>query len=450
MIDAVHATDPSPNRSIDPVPPGQSSFGADLASAADAATRPASGPATTTSTGGEPIAAPPGSDSITAAEPAVADVRAVALATAPAAADARAVALATALDLVGLARPIDGEMRINNGGSCSCCTPGALTMATDGAGALALALERSPADSEDSPFDPTSGSADPTAVTMAASGAFAVALTVAPTGPAPEPGSEGVGEAPAAVTAAAATGSGPEAPSVVALPGADSVVENDPSPLSADPAAGPTVVGSTSPTPVSGSVDPAGSPAAAVTRVATDSGPTPDDDDPSGRREPGSDAHAAGPRAVDAHSMGLEPSGVGPAARTDAAAVPFAAPQSAAGTPVSEGVLRSEHIRVLRELAPHREVQRLAVDLDGARIALRFDGDGARVNVLSDPGNRLGGTWATDVQRTLNAGMRQNGGYQQSDPEGGRRNRQAYEPTTPFDEQRAAEFARRLDSIQEI
>jgi len=168
------------------------------------------------------------------------------------------------------------------------------------------------------------------------------------------------------------------------------------------------------------------------------------------------DADTMGSDSADITSF--DPKSVRPAATADAVPVTAAtidrtgvvtASPGAAPT-VSASVLRSEHVRVLRELAPNREVQRLAVDLDGARVALRFDSDGARVHVVSDPGNQLGGTWASDVQRTLNSGARQQAGFQHRDPDGGRRQRQPYESASAFDERRALDFAARLESAEGV
>ena len=113
------------------------------------------------------------------------------------------------------------------------------------------------------------------------------------------------------------------------------------------------------------------------------------------------------------------------------------------GTTANAGVMRSDQVRVLREMAPNRELQRLAIDLDGARVSVRVDHDVAKVQVLSDPGQRLSGTWADDVQRTLNVTLRQDTGAQ-TQPDGGRRNRNPYQQATT-DQTADSEFSGRLD-----
>lgn len=114
-----------------------------------------------------------------------------------------------------------------------------------------------------------------------------------------------------------------------------------------------------------------------------------------------------------------------------------------AGSTANAGVMRSDHVRVLREMAPNRELQRLAIDLDGARVSVRVDHDVATVQVLSDPGHRLSGSWADDVQRSLNTTIRQEPGGN-THPDGDRRSRNPYRPTT--DQLNAdTEFSGRLD-----
>jgi hypothetical protein len=59
-------------------------------------------------------------------------------------------------------------------------------------------------------------------------------------------------------------------------------------------------------------------------------------------------------------------------------------------------------------MAPNREVQRIALDLDGARVAVRFDGGHASVEVVSDPTNSLGKGWVRHVERTIEQTVRAN------------------------------------------
>ncbi|MEZ5257732.1 MAG: hypothetical protein R2705_12800 [Ilumatobacteraceae bacterium] len=87
---------------------------------------------------------------------------------------------------------------------------------------------------------------------------------------------------------------------------------------------------------------------------------------------------------VAAHDAGIDHGGIQPTPSGDAAPTPSAAgtaaPTAAAPTPGAANVLRSENIRILREAAPNRELQRLAVDLDGARVSVSFARNGLRVN----------------------------------------------------------------------
>jgi hypothetical protein len=53
-------------------------------------------------------------------------------------------------------------------------------------------------------------------------------------------------------------------------------------------------------------------------------------------------------------------------------------------------------------------VQRLALDLDGARVAVRFDGGRASVAVVSDPTDSLGKGWVRQVERTIDQTVRAN------------------------------------------
>jgi hypothetical protein len=70
----------------------------------------------------------------------------------------------------------------------------------------------------------------------------------------------------------------------------------------------------------------------------------------------------------------------------------------------AESLLRAEHVRYARELAPSREIQRLAVELDDARVAVRLDQGTPRVDVIADPSNRLGTSWLADVRQAFSSG----------------------------------------------
>jgi hypothetical protein len=75
-------------------------------------------------------------------------------------------------------------------------------------------------------------------------------------------------------------------------------------------------------------------------------------------------------------------------------------------TPSLAGV---ERVRFAREQAPSRAVQRLALDLDGAQVAVRFQHDHVAVDVVDDPAGTLGTAWAKQVERTLDQAVRSAG-----------------------------------------
>jgi hypothetical protein len=65
------------------------------------------------------------------------------------------------------------------------------------------------------------------------------------------------------------------------------------------------------------------------------------------------------------------------------------------------GSFATDKVRYLRDLAPAREIQRLAIDLDDARVAVRFADGAATVDVMSDPSSRLDSGWVSNVEKTL-------------------------------------------------
>ncbi|MCU1365072.1 MAG: hypothetical protein JWN39_711 [Ilumatobacteraceae bacterium] len=69
-------------------------------------------------------------------------------------------------------------------------------------------------------------------------------------------------------------------------------------------------------------------------------------------------------------------------------------------------VYNVDRIRYVRAMAPNREVQRLALDLDGVRISVRVDGGKSTVGIVSDPDNALGGSWVHQVERTIDQTVR--------------------------------------------
>ncbi|MCE9620947.1 MAG: hypothetical protein K8R99_01230 [Actinomycetia bacterium] len=88
-------------------------------------------------------------------------------------------------------------------------------------------------------------------------------------------------------------------------------------------------------------------------------------------------------------------------ASDSAQAKDIAAPAPAAAPTRSLGMVAVDRVQVARAQAPSREVQRLAIDLDDARVALRFHGDQVKVNVVSDPSGSLDPVWSRQVERSL-------------------------------------------------
>ncbi len=335
-----------------------------------------------------------------------------------------------------VAEASSGGPRINNGGACSCCTPGALRPSETDAIAASSVVDRTAMAGALPPPSTTPVLAPPAGPAVPLSPPERALPPPAP-GEAPRPSAEQpVGarsDQQELVTELGAPASTVAAPVVGFVP---------PVVAAAKPSA-------TAPTaqPSNGSVDGIAEATATGLRVAADTSDASTDDD-----------------TADAESHGAERSGdpvsatatVNPVRSAVESATPVTGglgttssePSRAAGPSVSEGVLRSEQVRVMRELAPNREVQRLAFELDGARVAVRFDQDGARVNVVADPANRLGTGWADNVQRTLDAGARQNSMFQQRDADGGRRQRHDRARQDALDERTAADFAARLGTTE--
>jgi hypothetical protein len=88
-----------------------------------------------------------------------------------------------------------------------------------------------------------------------------------------------------------------------------------------------------------------------------------------------------------------------------ASPMPTAAARPVAA-PANLGMIGVDRVRFAREQAPSRAVQRLAIDLDGAQVAVRFHGDHVAVDVLNDPAGSLGNGWARQVERSLDQAVR--------------------------------------------
>jgi hypothetical protein len=69
-------------------------------------------------------------------------------------------------------------------------------------------------------------------------------------------------------------------------------------------------------------------------------------------------------------------------------------------------MIGTDRVDRVRQQTIGKPVQRLTVDLDDARVAVRVRGDRVAVDVLRDPGAVLGQGWAHDVERTLETAMR--------------------------------------------
>ncbi|MBI4885060.1 MAG: hypothetical protein HY826_13500 [Actinobacteria bacterium] len=65
-----------------------------------------------------------------------------------------------------------------------------------------------------------------------------------------------------------------------------------------------------------------------------------------------------------------------------------------------------DRVQIARAQAPAREIHRLAIDLDDARVALSIGRDQMRVNVVSDPSDSLGVDWVRQLERTMNSAAR--------------------------------------------
>jgi hypothetical protein len=188
------------------------------------------------------------------------------------------------------------------------------------------------------------------------------------------------------------------------------------------PQALPSAQATTATTLQAGAVRPNPEAAAGGPRIDADTAPA---DIPTGgdtrppaavqRLAAGETPPSAPPRVADG---GVEPSPL--------TAVTPAAPAGVAGPPPATSpvtgtaaMAATDAVRYLRELGPARAVQRLAVDLDGATVAVRLDRTGAapavHVHIVDDPSGRLDGPWAAGVERTLSQSMQRDGSGAQPD-----------------------------------
>jgi hypothetical protein len=77
-----------------------------------------------------------------------------------------------------------------------------------------------------------------------------------------------------------------------------------------------------------------------------------------------------------------------------------------ASHPAGLGMMGTDRVDRVRQHTIGRPIQRLTVDLDDARVAVRVRGGRVSVDVVRDPEATLGQAWAHDVERTLESAMR--------------------------------------------
>jgi hypothetical protein len=61
----------------------------------------------------------------------------------------------------------------------------------------------------------------------------------------------------------------------------------------------------------------------------------------------------------------------------------------------------TDRVAKVREQVAGRPMQRLSIELDDARVAIRVRGDKVSVDVTNDPKGALGDGWARQVERTI-------------------------------------------------
>ena len=84
---------------------------------------------------------------------------------------------------------------------------------------------------------------------------------------------------------------------------------------------------------------------------------------------------------------------------------PVATPNPVA-RPAGLGMIGTDRVDRVRQHTIGRPVQRLTVDIDDARVAVRVRGGRVSVDVVRDPDASLSRGWANDVERTLESAMR--------------------------------------------
>jgi hypothetical protein len=74
--------------------------------------------------------------------------------------------------------------------------------------------------------------------------------------------------------------------------------------------------------------------------------------------------------------------------------------------PAGLGMVGADRVAKAREQTAARPMQRLSIELDDARVAIRVRGDKVSVDVTSDPKGALGEGWARQVERTIDRAVR--------------------------------------------
>jgi hypothetical protein len=111
----------------------------------------------------------------------------------------------------------------------------------------------------------------------------------------------------------------------------------------------------------------------------------------------------------------------------------------ASGAPAGLGMMGTDRVAKVREQVAARPMQRLSIELDDARVAIRVRGDKVSVDVTSDPKGALGDGWARQVERTIDrAAKAQDTETRGSTPDGrpgsqGRRQPQQQQPHRRFE-----------------
>jgi hypothetical protein len=75
-------------------------------------------------------------------------------------------------------------------------------------------------------------------------------------------------------------------------------------------------------------------------------------------------------------------------------------------TPAGLGMVGTDRVTKVREQMAARPMQRLSIELDDARVAIRVRGDKVSVDVTNDPKGALGEGWARQVERTIDRAVR--------------------------------------------